>query len=122
MATQAGVINLDDQAQNMQLRVGVGGVSLALAVAVVLGASGAGLAARLLVAPLFFVGVYGISAALFRVCGVTAIAGRRIIAGGTEPVADRVELDRLRRRGGMVIAVSAVVSLLATALLSLPSW
>jgi hypothetical protein len=71
--------------------------------------------------PVLFVGVYGVCAGLWRTCGVTAMAGRRITATGTERVADRRELAALRRRGLAVLCGSLIVSVLATSLLSMLS-
>jgi hypothetical protein len=121
MATQAGVSNLDGRAQNMQLRVGVAGITLGLAVAVAMSKLGASTALYLLLFPLFFAGAYGIGAGLFGICGMCALFGRRLSEGGSEPVADRAELAKLRRRGTTVIATSALASALATLLLSFAS-
>jgi hypothetical protein len=120
MATQAGVINVDDRAQNVQLRVGVLAVSAALALAVVFANAGVGLAAHLALFPLFLVGTYGIGAGLWRVCAMTAMRGKRLASEGAEPVADRAEREALRRRGAKVIALSVLVSATATVLLSFP--
>jgi hypothetical protein len=121
MALHRGVGNLDGRAQNAQIRVGVGTLAVGLAAAMAMNARGAGSATHLALVPVFFVGAYGICAGLARTCGFTAITGRRITATGSEPIADRDELAAVRRRGGVVVAISLAVSLIATALLSLPS-
>jgi hypothetical protein len=121
MALHRGVLNLDGRAQNAQLRVGVGTLAVGLAAAMAMNARGAGPGSHLVLVPVFFVGAYGICAGLSRTCGFTAITGRRITATGSEPIADRHELAAVRRRGGIVMAISLAVALIATMLLSLLS-
>jgi hypothetical protein len=118
MALHRGVVNLDGRAQNAQLRFGLVVLALGLAGAMAMNALGLGLGMHALLVPVLFAGAYGICAGLARTCGLTAIAGRRITATGTEPVADRNELHALRRRGAAVIATSLFVSVIATVLLS----
>jgi hypothetical protein len=121
MTAQRGVVNLDGRAQNAQLRFGVGIVAVGLGAAIAMNVLGVGLGIHMLLVPVLFVGAYGICAGLSRTCGVTAIAGRRLTATGSEPIADRTELAALRRRGIAVIATSLFVAVIATALLSLLS-
>jgi hypothetical protein len=121
MAMQRGVVNLDGRAQNTQIRAGVVTVALGLAAAMAMNALRVGLGTHLLLVPVLFFGAYGVCAGLARTCGLTAIVGRRLTATGSEPIADRVELAALRRRGALVIALSLLVSVLATALLFLLS-
>jgi hypothetical protein len=117
MGAQRAVVNLDDRVQNMQIRYGVGVTALGLAAAMVMRGHGVGVAMHALLVPVLFIGAYGVCAGLARTCGLTAMAGRRFTETGSEPIADRVELARLRRRGAAVIATSFLLSLLATALL-----
>jgi hypothetical protein len=121
MAAQHGAANLDERAQNMQLRVGILVSALGLGAVVVMKTLGAGVGMRALLVPVLFVGAYGICAGLSRTCGLTAMAGRRLTPTGSERVANRAELCALRRRGAAVMATSLFVSVLATALLSLVS-
>jgi len=118
MGAQHGVMNLDARVQNAQLRVGIVVSGLGVGAAMVMNALGAGLGMHLLLVPVLFVGAYGICAGLTRTCGLTAIAGRRLTATGSEPIADRAELSALRRRGRAVLAASLLVSVVATALLT----
>lgn len=111
--------NLDSRAETMQLRVGVVFVAIALAVAVVLSRSGVAAGWRAVTFAPLAVGTYGTLAALERVCGFTALAGRRIREAGTEPIADRDELAALRRIGLRVIGTSVAIAAAATALLVL---
>jgi hypothetical protein len=118
MAAHRGVVNVDGRMQNLQLRFGVVVLALGLAAAMAMHGVGFGLGMHALLVPVLFVGAYGICAGLSRTCGLTAIAGRRFTAGGTEPIADRRELAALRKRGAAVLAISLFVSVIATALLS----
>jgi hypothetical protein len=118
MVPQPQVANLDERAQNVQLRVGIALVSAGLFLGVLLNHLGASGATDLLLAPLFFVGTYGLGSAMIRTCAVTAFLGRRRAEKGTEPVADRAELAALRRRGAAVLATSFVVALGAASALS----
>lgn len=111
--------NLDTHAQNVGLRAGIGLIAVALAVAVALQEFGAAAHYRLLLLPAFFVGAYGVQAALVGTCGFSALMGRRFTSGASRPVANRAELAQLRRRGLTGIAVSAAVSVLTGAVLLL---
>jgi hypothetical protein len=121
MAAHRGAMNLDGRAQNAQIRFGVGAMAVGLAAALAMKALGAGLGMHALLVPVLFVGFYGICAGLSQTCGLTAMAGRRIAEAGSEPIADRSELARVRRRGARVIATSLLAAALATVLLSLLS-
>jgi len=121
MSAHRGVANLDERAQNMQLRFGLCAMALGLVAAMAMNALGVGRGVHALLLPVLFVGAYGVCAGLCRTCGVTAMAGRRLTASGSEPIADRCELAALRRRGLAVVVGSLVVSALATALLSMLS-
>src|SRR5581483_8516327 len=105
-------------AQNVQLRLGIGMMTAGLLLGIALHRFAAGAASLVFVAPFFFVGAYGIGAAMMRTCGVTALRGRRRAEAGTEPVADRAELAALRRRGAMVTVVSALFAAVATTVLA----
>jgi uncharacterized membrane protein YecN with MAPEG domain len=91
MAAVAHRGNLDSNAQDRQLRVGLVALAGALVVALLL-------------------------VTFYRVCGFTAIAGRRMTADGVEKVADRAELSAQRRSGFRVIVLSVACAALATAL------
>jgi hypothetical protein len=122
MAAQRGAANLDERAQNMQLRVGILVSALGFGAMVVTHTLGAGRATtHALLLPVLFVGAYGICAGLSRTCGLTAILGRRLTPTGTERIADRAELCALRRRGAAIMATSLAVAVFATALLSFVS-
>src|SRR5678815_4568809 len=76
--------NLSASAQDTQLRAGLISLATALAVAAALGHSGAPAGYRALVFIPFFVAVYGVLAALYGTCGISAIAGMRITCQGRE--------------------------------------
>jgi hypothetical protein len=119
MSTSRRVENLDDRAQNAQLRVGVATMFLGLAVSVVLHKQGASPLAHLALIPIFLVGSYGMAAGLARTCGITALTGRRRTEHGPEPIADRRELAAVRKRGLAVIGGSLLLSIATALLLSL---
>jgi hypothetical protein len=119
MGTEVQVANLETRAQNVQLRVGIVMVTAALVVGMVMDRLGAGRLSHLALVPMFFVGVYGLGAAILKTCGVTAFMGKRRTETGVEPVADRQELAALRRRGAALIGGSAVVAVAAAALFAL---
>lgn len=116
-ASPGKVTNLDERAHNTQLRFGIGMMTAGLLLVVVLRGAGASPASHLLVAPLFFLGAYGIGSAMIRTCAMTAFVGRRRAEEGTEPVADRAELSTLRRRGAAVTLASAAFAVAGTVLL-----
>ncbi len=109
--------NLEAEAQDTQMRVGIVALALALGVATLLARSGASPGYRALAFVPFFFAAYGVLAAFYRTCGVTAIAGRRITCEGSERVADRDELAAQRKRGLGVIGGSVLLAATATALL-----
>ena len=98
------------------MRVGLVALAGALIVALFLAQSGAAPAYRALAFLPFFVAANGVLAALYRVCGFTAIAGHRMTADGVEVVADREELAAQRRSGMRVLVLSVALAALATAL------
>ena len=116
MAVVAQRGNLDVNAQERQLRVGLVALAGALVVALLLVNSGAAPVVRGVAFLPFFFAVYGLLAAFYRVCGFTAIAGRRMTADGVEKVADRAELAAQRRSGLRVIILSVVFATFATSL------
>jgi hypothetical protein len=119
MAPRAGVENLDAYVESARLRMGVIGIFAGLLAALVLRRLGAGMPARLAVAPLFFVGAYGVTAGLLRTCSITALRGKRCTRCGTEPIVDRAELAPLRRRARTALALSMLVAAAASALLAM---
>ncbi len=109
--------NLDSRAQNLQLRIGVGMIAAALAVAVISLGFGVPSGYRVLLGlPLFF-GTYGVYAGLTRTCGFTALRGMRMTESGPVPVADKTALAAHRHQGFQVICGSAIISVAATLLL-----
>jgi len=110
------VENLDDRAQNAQLRVGVAMIFVGLAASVALHRHGAPWFAHFALVPFFLVGAYGMAAGLARTCGLTALTGKRRTEHGPEPIADRCELAAVRKRGMLLIAGSLLAAV-ATALL-----
>jgi len=106
--------NLDPSTQDTQLRGGLIALTLALGVAAMLGHSGAAPGYRALVFVPFFVAAYGVMAALYGTCGISAIAGRRITCQGTERIADRNERAVQRRNGMKVLSVSLALATAAT--------
>ena len=62
----------------------------------------------------FFVAAYGVLAAFYETCGLTAFAGRRITRDGPEPVADRGELAAQRKMGLGVMCLSGLLAVVAT--------
>jgi hypothetical protein len=117
MAAVAQRGNLDTRSQDQQMRMGLVALAGALVFAVFLMRTGAPPTYRALGFVPFFFAVNGFLAALYRVCGFTAIAGRRMTADGAEVVADRAELAAQRRTGLRVLVLSVVLSALATSLL-----
>src|SRR4051794_10750644 len=108
MAAIAERGNLESRAQDVQMRIGIIALAISLLIGTLLAQSGFAREVRLAAFAPFFVASYGLLAALYRTCGLTAIAGRRITSDGSEPVADRAELLRLRARGLRVMCASAV--------------
>lgn len=108
--------NLDAAAQDTQLRSGLIALATALVVAAALGHSSAGPGFRALVFLPFFVASYGVLAALYGTCGISAIAGRRITCQGTERIVDRAERAEKRAQGVKVLSVSFVLAVVATVL------
>jgi hypothetical protein len=108
--------NLDATTQDTQLRAGLIALVMALVVAAALGHSGAAPGYRVLVFAPFFVASYGVLAALYGTCGISAIAGRRITCQGTERIADRGERSTQRAKGMKVLSVSLALATAATAL------
>jgi hypothetical protein len=108
--------NLDSTAQDRQLRIGLVSLAGALVFALLLAQSGAAPAYRAIGFVPFFFAANGVLAALYRVCGFTAIAGRRMTADGAEVVADRAELSAQRHAGARVLVLSTALAALATSL------
>jgi hypothetical protein len=98
------------------MRIGLVALAGALVFALLLVRSGASPAYRALGFIPFFFAVNGFLAALYRVCGFTALAGRRLTADGAEVVADRAELAGQRRTGLRVLGLSVALAALATSL------
>ena len=98
------------------MRIGLVALAGALVFALLLMKTGAPPTYRALGFVPFFFAVNGFLAALYRVCGFTALAGRRMTRDGAEVVADRAELASQRRIGVRVLALSVVLSALATSL------
>lgn len=121
MAAVAQRGNLDEAAQDRQMRIGLFALAGALVFALLLAQSGAAPAYRALGFLPFFFAANGVLAALYRVCGFTAIAGRRMTADGTEVVADRSELSAQRRTGLRVLVLSVVLAATATTLFVIAS-
>jgi hypothetical protein len=117
MGHASSVENLGVRAQNTQLRCGVGLLVVALFAAALMRSVGASPATLWLLLPLFMGGTYGIAAAATRTCGLTALSGHRLTECGREPIADRRELLKVRRRGWMVMVSSFAVSLIAVLIL-----
>jgi hypothetical protein len=113
--------NLESRAQDIQMRVGLVALAISLVVGTLLARSGVAMGYRALAFVPFFVASYGLLAALYRTCGMTALAGRRITSDGTEPVADREELAALRSKGMRVMLGSALLAATATSLLAIAS-
>ena len=111
--------NLDMRAQNTQLRFGVVVIAAALAIGVLMLALGAPPAYRALLGLPLFLGISGVYAGLTRVCGFTAMQGKRRTESGACPVADKKQLRDFRRRGMQVIFGSATIAIAATTLLVL---
>jgi hypothetical protein len=109
--------NLESRAQETQLRIGLVALAVSLAVGSVLARGGVAPGYRLVAFLPFFMAAYGVLAALYRTCGVTAIMGRRITSDGSEPVADRAELASHRARGMRVMLGSVLLAGVATAFL-----
>ncbi|MGD0674015.1 MAG: hypothetical protein ABSC94_01270 [Polyangiaceae bacterium] len=110
--------NLDDRAQNAQLRVGIAMIFVGLAASVAMHRHGASAARNLSLLPIFLVGAYGMAAGLSRTCGLTALSGRRRTAHGTEPIADRRELAAVRKRGMLLMLGSSFAAVVIALLLS----
>ena len=109
--------NLEAHAQDTQMRMGIIALAVALGVATLLAKVSASPGYRVLAFVPFLFASYGMLAALYRTCGLTAMAGRRITSDGSERVADRVELADQRRRGLRVIGGSLLLAATATSLL-----
>ncbi len=103
------------------MRLGLVALAGALVVALILAQSGVSPAYRALAFVPFFFAANGVLAALYRVCGFTAMAGRRMTADGVEIVADRAELSAQRRSGLRVIVLSVLLAAVATALFMVAS-
>jgi hypothetical protein len=110
--------NLDARAREGQLRVGLAALGMALVLSAFLCRPelGADAGYRAIVFVPFFVASYGVLAAFYRTCGLSAIAGHRRTPDGTEPVADRAELASQRRTGAMVMLMSVGLAGAATLL------
>lgn len=116
--------NLDDQASRQgQLRVGLAALAMALVLAAFLGGGGSGAGGPVAPVPLralvfvpFFVGAYGVLAAFYKTCAFHALSRTRSTAVGSEPVADRAELQAQRRTGALVVLGSAGLAAAATLL------
>ena len=108
--------NLSTAAQDTQLRAGLIALATAIAVAAGLGHIGASPGYRAVVFVPFFVAAYGVLAALYGTCGISAIAGMRITCQGTERIADRSERNVLRAKGMKVLSASLVVAVIGTVL------
>jgi hypothetical protein len=121
MAAVAQRGNLDSTSQDRQMRIGLVALAAALVFALLLAKSGAAPAYRAVAFLPFFFAANGVLAALYRVCGFTAMAGRRLTPNGTEVVADRAELSAQRREGVRVIVLSVVLAGLATSLFAVAS-
>jgi hypothetical protein len=113
--------NLESRAQDTQLRVGLVALAVSLVVGNLLVNGAVASGYRLLAFVPFFVAAYGVLAALYQTCGITAIMGRRITSEGSEPVADRAELAKHRARGMRVLLGSTLLAAVATSLLFLAS-
>ena len=96
------------------MRVGVIALATGLVAGTLLAKSGAALGYRALAFVPFFVAGYGVLAALYRTCGISAIAGRRVTSDGMERIVDRAELAELRSRGLRIIAGSVLLAAGAT--------
>jgi hypothetical protein len=108
--------NLEQPAQDAQLRIGVAFVSVGLVAAVVLRHVDVGAGIRALLFLPFFVGAYGVQAGLYKVCGINALFARRITIEGPRPVADPRDLAEYRRTGIRILASSAAFAMLAATL------
>jgi hypothetical protein len=97
--------------------VGLVALALALGVGTALARSGWPPVYRALNFVPFFVAAYGVLAAFYGTCGVTAIAGRRITTDGSERVVDRAELRAQRRLGVRVLGASLLLATAMTGLL-----
>ena len=98
------------------MRIGLVALSGALIFALFLMKTGVSPSYRALAFVPFFFAANGFIAGLYRVCGFTALAGRRMTTDGAEVVADRVELAGQRRTGLRVIVLSVALAALATSL------
>lgn len=108
--------NLDASAQDTQLRAGLLALTTALITAAALCSTSASPIYRVVVFVPFFIASYGVLAALYATCGISAIAGLRYTCQGSEPIADRSELSAHRSRGIRVLSLSLVLATIATAL------
>ncbi|MDF2696414.1 MAG: hypothetical protein K0S65_4797 [Labilithrix sp.] len=108
--------NLDAASQDTQLRAGLVALTTGLALAALLCRSGAPSVYRAIVFLPFFVASYGVLAALYATCGISAIAGRRFTCQGSERIADRGELSAHRAKGVKVLSMSLLLAAAATAL------
>ena len=103
------------------MRGGLFALAAALVVAVVLAQSGVAPGYRSLAFVPFAASAYGVLSSLYGVCGISALAGRRITTEGAERIASRVELSAQRRSGLRVIAMSLALAGIATTLFVLAS-
>ena len=107
--------NLDASSQDTQLRVGLFSLVAALAGAAFLSKTGASPIYRTLMFLPFFAASYGVLAALYATCGISAIAGRRFTCQGTDRIVSRSDLALHRAKGVKVLSLSMVLAAIATA-------
>jgi len=96
------------------MRAGLVALAVGLVAASLLADSGLAPGYRALAFMPFFVAAYGVTSALYGVCGFSALAGRRRTLDGAERVAERAELHRLRRVGIRVVGMSGALAVVAT--------
>jgi hypothetical protein len=109
--------NLGRRAQDVQIRLGLVFLGLALVGDFVLDRTGLPSGLHFALAPLFFLGTYGLAAGLTCTCGFTALAGRRLTNSGPERIANRAELGGARRQGMVIVASSGLLAIAGSLLL-----
>ena len=113
--------NLDARSQQGQLRVGLVALGMALVAAAFLARSDAAMFYRAFVFVPFFVAAYGVLAAFYETCSLTAARGCRVTCDGVEPVADCAELAGQRKTSRRVLSMSGALAAIATVLFVIAS-
>jgi len=98
------------------MRFGLVSLAVGLLAVAVLTQLGVQPAYRALAFVPFFFASYGVISALFGVCTITAVMGRRMTADGAERVANREELAEQRRYAARVLFLTFALAAGATSL------